>query len=165
MNLKICSIISIALVLFACISEAAKPEDRKVEFALNPQCAVQKGQECDSVYLAYFKGTGTNDTIHLMYSTIKTFSILIFKTSPDTNLMLDWTRLLSDNVSEMYDSIKFSKEPMEKAGYALPYIYEFNDTDAKADMTTVPNNELYWVKYKTEDLIWTFDQSAKKFKG
>lgn len=133
--------------------------DRTVELIENPDCG--KDDDCNKPNehgsynnLIYVKATSQNDTVHALYSTISSFSIMLFKTSTTNKLSVNWTNLLSKNESLIRDSISFSEKPYESCGYVFPTIYEFNDTNFDADMSKLPANESLWLIRNTKDLIW-----------
>ena len=130
-------------------------EARNVAVTVNPQCP-----DCDTptngsfTNLVWVKLQGQTDELHFMYSTIDSFSIMLFRTNLSSNLTINWTSLRSNDPKSIYNSIKFSPVQLEMAGYSIPTIYEFNDQDGVANMSKISNNESYWVYHKTEKLIW-----------
>ncbi|RMZ95812.1 glycosylated lysosomal membrane A-like [Brachionus plicatilis] len=128
--------------------------DRQVSVLWNPECSDPRCKEPSEngsfVNLVYVKLTGQSDIVHLMYSNIQSFTIMIFKTSPNAKLILNWEKLLSQNSTIMKDSIKFSEKPIDFGGYEIPSIFEFIDYNGNADMRK--SNETY--TYLTRDLCW-----------
>lgn len=132
--------------------------ERKVSVTWNPDCSDPRCKDSVNgsfVNLVYVKLTGQNDIVHLMYSNIETFTIMLFKTSPSATLKINWDKLLSQNSTLMKDSIGFSENPIDFGGYEIPSVYEFIDYNGTADMTK--SNETY--TYYTRDFHW------KKFVG
>lgn len=128
--------------------------DRTIEVVLNPNCNECGKPDENGSYnnLVYVKAIGSNDTIHMMYSNIDSFTIMMFKTDLNTTVSINSTDLLSKNASQMYNSITFSKPPTESFGYAFPIIYEFNDTNGDADLTKVTANQT--LSHLTSNLVW-----------
>ncbi|CAF1076038.1 unnamed protein product [Brachionus calyciflorus] len=127
--------------------------DRQVSVSWNPDCMdpiCNKPVDDSYINLVYVKLTGSNDIVHLMYSTIESFTIMLFRTNLNVNLNIDWDNLLSKNASLMKDSIKFTEEPLEFGGYEIQSIYEFVDYDGSASMAQ--SNETY--TYKTSQMLW-----------
>merc|ERR1712127_43606 len=135
-----------------------------MEVEWNPQC--NSRPECDSVQngsyvnLVYVKATGEQDIVHYFYSTIKSFSILIFKSDLKGKVQIDWDKILNDEPNSI--QIKGS-ELFEESAYVVPSIFEFEDNEGKADLTksnetlTFKTSELVWEKFeKTEDAIGVF---------
>lgn len=155
----------LAFALLAIVSIANGAADRKVDPTWNPDCSSEEcqGPVNDSYNnLFYVKLTGSNDIIHILYSTIESFTIMLFRTNLNVNLNVNWTNLLSHNASLMRDSISFSEKPLESAGYDIPTIYEFVDLDGNADMTKA--NETYL--HLTSNLLWKkFDNTTNTFEG
>lgn len=148
----------IALVFSLLIAQCAAM-DRTVEKVLNPNCTVD--DDCNAYNLLYVKATGESDILHILYSTIRTFTIMFFRTDLDTNINVNWTNVVSEEPELVKDSIQFSKKINESCAYLIPSIYEFNDLDGTADMTKIPNNESYWNVRHTANLKWTFKNDSK----
>jgi hypothetical protein len=155
--------ISVLLSVFTLIVCSA---DRKYEVIYNPKCNSNDTQctmpNGNGSYnnLVYIKATGSNDTLHILYSTIESFSIVLAKTNLNVDLNVNWDDLLSGNSSQMSDSISFTEKPIDIAAFSIPEIIEFNDYDGTADLTKISNNATYWNFYKTSELIWDkFNQS------
>jgi hypothetical protein len=130
--------------------------DRQVETQWNPGCDLPACKAADSngswVNLQYVKLTGANDVVHYLYSSIQSFTIMVFKTNTTAKLNINWPNLLSNNVSLMNNSITFSEAVYEAAGYEIASIFEFNDKDGKADMTQVPAYETR--EHRTDSFVW-----------
>jgi hypothetical protein len=110
--------------------------------------------------LVYVKATGSSDTLHLLYSNIGAFSIMIFKTNLDSILSINWTNLLSNNETIMLNSIEFTVQPNQSCAYIIPKIYEFNDIHGTANLTKIPNNSTFWNVRETSKLEWKFMNST-----
>lgn len=144
---------------FVCLSVCLQSvvASRKVTLTVNPNCTTcDKPDPKSGSYtnLVWAKLVGDQDEIHFLYSTIDSFTILAFKTNLSASLSIDWNSLLSKNVSQIYNSIKFTPAPIESAGYSVPLIYEYDDQDGAGDMTKIPNNSSYWVLHETQSLVW-----------
>lgn len=127
--------------------------DRQVSVTLNPDCSDPKCKDSTNgsyVNLVYVKLTGQNDIVHLMYSNIESFTIMLFKTSLSAKLTIKWSDLLSKNSTLMKNSISFSENPIDLSGYEIPSIFEFIDYNGTADMRK--SNETY--TYFTSDFHW-----------
>jgi hypothetical protein len=150
----------INLFIIFCSILGILAESRDITVQVNPLC-----KDCDKpsengsyTNLVWVKLSGKNDDVHFMYSTIDSFSIMLFRTNSSSNLSIDWTQLRSDN---KFNSIKFDPAPVEFAGYSIPVVYEFNDENGDADMNKIPKNDSYWVHYKTQELVWNkFNQTS-----
>ena len=130
--------------------------DRTVDVEINPSCdACGKPDEKGSYNnLVYVKLTGESDLVHILYSNIDSFTIMLFKTDLNVTLTVNEANLLSKNASLMLNSISFSKEPIDSCGYSLPTVYEFNDVNGTADMTKIPDDKDHWFLHNTADLAW-----------
>jgi hypothetical protein len=150
-------------VYLLCFSYASGDDVRRVEVVLNPNCTIDDckptANATDSINLLYVKSTGQKDIIHQLYSTIYTFTILIFKTNLNVTINVDWPNLLSKNETQIYKSIGFTGLIMDSCGYLIQTIYEFDDSDGTADMTQKTKNLSDWHVYKTESLDWSFKQN------
>ncbi len=150
------------LMLLLIGSASIRCEDpRTVQVITNPDCD-QCGKPNNTTgsinNLVYVKSTGSNDTIHMLVSNIDSFTILLFKTELGANLTVNQTELLSHNASRMFEAITFSKPTQEAFGYSFPVIYEFNDIQGTADITT---NGTQVVPHLTSDLVWKpFSQTS-----
>ena len=162
-------VIGICLLALGVASGLGKKEDpvRKVDVVLNPGCDIDecKKPRNDSSYynLLYVKATGDNDIIHAVYSSIDTFTILLVRTDLKTELNVNWTKLISHDFINESISLSGGK-PIEISGFAFPTVYEFDDVNGKADMNQIPNNDSYWVKYETTNMLWNsfaFDSTKK----
>lgn len=129
---------------------------RKVEVAWNPNCTIP---ECAALQnttsylnIVYVKSTGDNDIIHTLYSSINSFTILIFKSDLNGQLVIDWKGLIANQSDSI--QIQNSKMTTEQAVYILPTVYEFNDNNGDADMTKLPQNSTFFQTYPTEGLVW-----------
>jgi len=141
----------IAVVLVALVSCGSdKPASRRVDVDLNPGCIATKCKDSDN--LLHIRATGDSDIVHYIYSTIGAFSILLFRTSLNAKLTVDWDNLLSKDAAKVSGSVKFSEEPQYKAAYVFPAFYEFNDVNGTADITQAPDNDT--IIFKTNDLLW-----------
>ncbi len=152
------SLIAAFLFFVAC----ARCEDvRKVEVVVNPNCTIDacKALSNNPSYLVYVKSTGRSDTLHILYSSIYTFTVMFFKTGLNVNIDVNWPDLLSDNQTRMYESIGFSGAVVDRCGYLLQTIYEFDDSDGSADMAAKSNNLSNWRVYKTDNLTWSFERN------
>lgn len=135
---------------------------RKFEVILNPDCPVNEtlcteaNEDGSFNNLLYIKATGEQDILHMLYSTIGSFSIIFVKTDLTAAITVDWVNLLSNDSAKMLNSIDFTGGSIKSVlpVYSIPTIYEFDDENGDADMTKIPNNASYWVVHKTADLIW-----------
>jgi len=132
-----------------------KKESRQISVNWNPGCNVPEcGSEQNGSYvnIIYVKAVGNKDIIHYVYSTYQSFTILVLKTDLKGELEIDWENFFKNDTSSI--QVKGSAI-MEKGGYVLPNIYEFNDKNGKADMKKIPSNSTFWKTYKTiDDLTW-----------
>ena len=93
-------LLGITCLLISQITAKKEASTRKMEVEWNPQC--NSRPECDSVQngsyvnLVYVKATGEQDIVHYFYSTIKSFSILIFKSDLKGKVQIDWDKILND---------------------------------------------------------------------
>ena len=151
--------------LIICFTASVSAEKRTVSVQINPFC----DERCDelvndsSVNLVWIKLEGKNDTIHYLYSTIESFTIMAFRTNVTSNLEVDWNAYLNKNKS--FGSIRFKPAPFDYFGYSIPYIYEFNDVNGVANMTEIPNNASYWRIYETRSLRWSKFRSLTNESG
>ena len=161
----------IVCLLYIGIALAA---DRTVDVKINPDCdACNKSDPNTGTYnnLVYVKLTGANDLIHILYSNIDSFTVLLFKTDLDSKLIVNAESLLSKNATTMLNSISFSKAPLDSCGYSFPIIYEFNDENGTAKMSDYDNknDKDHWFFHKTSDLKWKqftmVDNSSGLFEG
>jgi hypothetical protein len=129
--------------------------DRTVTTQINPSCS-KCGTEMNGTYnnLFYVKAAGENDTLHVLYSNINSFTIMFFKTSPKGVLQVNQDALLSNNASQMLNSISFTEQPSSTFGYSFPIIYEFNDVNGTADMTKINGNDNF-ILHETSQLKWS----------
>ena len=150
MNKLIFAIFCLCLASYAC------GEERTVDVTYNPNCDIDACKNPDKngsfPNLLYVKLTGASDIVHMLYSNIGSFSILLFKTSTASVMNVNWESLLSENATERKDSIKFTDKVLETSGYEVASIFEFDDKNGDADMTKVGANETY--AHKTSNLVW-----------
>jgi hypothetical protein len=145
--------------------------DRTVDVQINPNCDACGKIDTTGTYnnLVYVKLTGADDLIHILYSNIDSFTVMLFKTDLDSKLTVSADDLLSKNATRMLNSISFSKAPLESCGYSFPIIYEFNDDNGTADMNKIPDDMDHWFLHKTSDLKWNqfkmVDNSSGVFEG
>jgi hypothetical protein len=147
----------LALVFVSyCLLAFIQAEDRKVEISLNPACNIsncsQPNENGSYSSLLHVKLTGQNDAVHLMYSNLGSFSVMLFRTSPNAQLTIDWLNLLSGESALMLGSIKFNEQPLDTAGYEFPSVFEFDDRNGTADMTKTPANDFF--EHKTSNWVW-----------
>ena len=141
-------------LLFLVLIGFALSADRQVDVQMNPQCESCGKNDSTGTYnnLVYVKLTGASDLVHILYSNIDSFTVMLFRTDLDSQLTVDQKKLLSKNATDMLNSISFSKTPIDSCGYSFPIIYEFDDQDGKADMTNP--NITGWYLHKTSEMIW-----------
>lgn len=148
------------IAFLLCFLNVTLQQKRSIDISFNPGCdlieCTNQTAANSSINLLYLKATGSQDVIHTLYSTIGAFTILLFKTSLNATLNINWTELTSNDVSTMYQSINFSENPSESTGFVIPTIYEFNDTNGQADMTKVPNNSSFQIVHNTSSLDWQY---------
>lgn len=148
-NLRPCFLIVFTFALFTIIRS-----DRQVSVTWNPDCSDTRCKEPNEngsyVNLVYVKLKSESDIVHLMFSNIQSFTIMLFKTSPNAKLTINWDHLLSQNSTLMRNSIQFSEKPADFGGYEIASIFEFIDYNGTADMRK--SNETY--TYLTSDLYW-----------
>jgi hypothetical protein len=112
----------LVLVLLSALAAAKQSlRPRVVEFTINPNCSENT---CASGLLSphqllYVKSTGTADTLHIFYSTLRSFDVLMFQTSLDTRLSIDWSSLINAN-NQTTEPISFSRSPFAMAAWSFP---------------------------------------------
>lgn len=150
-------VVKILIGVLCLIVGFAVAEDRKVDVIWNPGC--DGTHQCNTTNdrgsysnLVHVQLTGSTDVVHLLYSDISSFSVIIARTNLTTTLIVDWDKLLSGNESQMVDAIQFSEHPLESSGYLVSSIYEFDDANGTADMSTVGFNQTF--AHLTKNLIW-----------
>lgn len=134
-------IYSILVLTFLNIFANSGQVKRQLYVVLNPYCDVS---DCDtsltgSTNLIYIRANGENDTIHYLWSTVGSLSMLIARTDLKTNLIVDWESFLSGNCSQ---SISFSSPPYYTAAVVFTKLYEYDDPDNKNDITVVSNDKI-----------------------
>lgn len=146
--------IIVAFLIVSLLANNILAENRTVSVQINPFCneKCQHDLNSSSANLVWIKLEGHEDTIHYLYSTIDSFTFMIFRTNITSKLQIKWNELL--NKTKRYQSISFDPAPLDLAGYSIPYIYEFKDENGIANMTRIPNNQSYWKIYKTSNLLW-----------
>jgi hypothetical protein len=151
----IISKVSLLAILSLLVIQIALAEDRQVSLEWNPGC--NGTSQCNTTNtngsftnLLYVQLTGQSDIIHILYSDIRSFSIMLFRTNLSVKIDVKWDKLLANETSEMKDSISFSEKPLEWCGYLFSNIYEFDDEDTSADLRNA--NVTY--THKTSDLVW-----------
>lgn len=134
---------------------------RKFTLEYNPNCTLAECfNEDASVNLIYIKATGPDDIEHILYSTIGSFTVMIFRTSLDGELSIDWSNLLSKDENMIKDSLKFSGKLVDSCAYMIPTIYEFNDASGTADMTKIDQNLKNWNVRMTNNMKWVFKNAS-----
>lgn len=147
--------ITFVIVTSLACSLLVTAEDRNVTVEWNPGCDGTlncNGTNSKGSYsnLVYVKMAGASDVIHILYSDIYGFSMMMFRTNLTAQLSVNWTNFLSDDVAQRYSSIGISQPPSESCGYLFTNIYEFNDTDYSADIS----KSKFVNPFKTSDLVW-----------
>ena len=121
-------------------------EQRSVEFFANPNCvdgectSDNTSDELSPNQLLYARSTGQQDIVHILYSTIGSFTVLMFKTNVTTTLSIDWQMLVNSTdinppTGRIQSAIEFSEPPVSMSGWSFPTIIEFDDASASADLT------------------------------
>lgn len=99
------SVLLIGVICLISYSSAKKEEQtRKIEVEWNPQCdrpECEPVQNGSYVNLLYVKATGEKDIVHYFYSTINSFSILLFKSDLKGKVQIDWEKVLQDKPSSI----------------------------------------------------------------
>jgi hypothetical protein len=132
--------------------------DRTVEISWNPDCDQDACKNPDNttgswVNVVYVKLKGDADIIHFVHSNIGAFTILDIKTDLSAELKINWTNLLSNNASQLKDSLSVTGgKVLELAGYEVPAFIEFNDENGSADLAQAKANETVW--HCTDSLVW-----------
>ena len=148
----------ITILAAICLNGVYSVEMRNKTVSYNPGCDIDDCKK--ATQLVYIKASGMADALHVLYSNIGAFTIMMFKTDLDSNININWTNLLSNNNETMFNSIQFTKQPNESCAYVIPKIYEFNDLAGSADLTKIPNNATFWNVRNTGNMEWTFMNSS-----
>ena len=152
-------VVLLSLAAFQVLLAADGPK-RQVTFELNPNCSVPECKQDvfdesdgNSTFfnLLYVKATGSDDILHILYSSIDSFTVMFYKTSLKAQLNVNWNMIVSKQYN---NSISFTEMPSDVFGYSFPIVYEFNDDQGTADMDKIPNNSSYWILHRTSDELW-----------
>ncbi|XP_022095872.1 glycosylated lysosomal membrane protein A-like [Acanthaster planci] len=126
--------------------------DRKLSITYNEQCDIPEcmGSHLDNQpNLVHVTGTGDNDTVHFLWSSIGTPTFLLARTTHEAQLVVNWAALLQDTTT---GSISF--KPADSVLYSSALMFtkliEYNDTEddgmMKSKDVLVPTvlNGLQW---------------------
>lgn len=155
------------LLLISSSFSVLNAEQRSVSVQINPLCGDLCKQPVNGSYLnlVWIKLDGKQDTIHYLYSTMRTFSFMVFRTNTSASLFVDWKAFISNTNNQVDKVIFFNPAPLEYAAYLIPQIYEYNDVNGVANMSLIPNNQSYWRTFSTSDLKWSLFKTVSNVSG
>ncbi len=128
---------------------------RNISYELNPNCNEKCDKSKNAINLVHISSNGEKDMIHFLFGSMTGIppTLLIVKTKPNTNLLIDWTKLIQQK--DVSNAINFSSEPINSIGLQISRLYFFNDINKTGsyDDINYPILEVDW-----NDFIW---KSAK----
>ncbi|XP_063802931.1 glycosylated lysosomal membrane protein [Pseudophryne corroboree] len=138
------------LVGAVCAGVRGSPEEeetRKVYLQYNP------GTSSSSVNLLHIRAVGKGNTIHYIWSTIGTPTVLLIYTeSEQSQLLVNWTKLLSP---EPYGALSIHPPDSVRYSTALLFsrIFEYKDVNNTADFSGTAGKYFY-PPYDLSDFVW-----------
>jgi hypothetical protein len=129
---------------------------REISYKLNPNC----GEECDKLKnttnLVHISSNGEKDMIHFVFGSMSGIppTLLIVKTIPNTNLLINWTKLIQRK--DVSNAISFTSDPINSIGLQISRLFFFDDINKTGS---------YNQNYPILEVDWnqTFWKSAKDF--
>jgi len=119
---------------------------------LNPGCDNSQIPNCKSnttaYNLVYVQTNTTNSSIHYLWSSIGSFSLLLAETTNPSNLIIDWQSL----VNYTGQSITFSGSVLNYNILTITKIWEYNDPSDTADITKANPNQT--ITHYLDDVRW-----------
>lgn len=120
---------------------------RELYVELNPNCSncdVSNQAQSSSINLIYIRADGSSDTIHYLWSTVGTVSMLMAQTNLSDKLIVDWETFLSKDPK---GSISFTNQPSYTSVVTLTKLYEYDDSKDKNDITKVSYNDINKISF------------------
>ncbi|XP_075048781.1 glycosylated lysosomal membrane protein [Mixophyes fleayi] len=128
-------------------TEEGQEETRQVSMQYNP------GSSSSSVNLLHIRAVGKGNTIHYLWSTIGTPTVLLIYTETEqSQLLVNWTKLLSP---EPYGAIAVHPPESVRYSTALLFtrIFEYNDVNNTGNFSGTAERYFY-PPYELSDFVW-----------